>query len=227
MIGIIAAMDEEMNILLEELHCEEEIKKCGISFYVGNFEQKEIIIAKSGVGKVNAAMAATLLIDSFECDFIIHTGIAGGLCGVQTEDVIIGSRLVYADVDATVFGYARGQVPGMPAYFEPAVETIVFIKTILKKLKLDYVEATIYTSDSFISSLDQLKGISLNHPAIAEMEGAAVAQVCTRSNVPYIVLRYVSDVIGSPNQIEDYEKFESQMAKKSSQICLKIIQNLE
>lgn len=226
MIGIIAAMEEEMALFKEAFDCEED-RVCGISFYLGNYQNQDIVVALSGVGKVHAAMAATLLIEHFQCERIIHTGIAGGLCGVHSENIVIGTKLCYVDVDVTPFGYAKGQIPGMPPIYRADMESIVLVKQILKRLGYEYVEGAIYTSDTFVTNLNLFKDIKLDEPSVCEMEGTAVAQVCTKCGIPFIVLRYVSDVVGDENQISDYQNFEKRMAQRSCEICLKIITNFE
>ncbi|MDE7106092.1 MAG: 5'-methylthioadenosine/adenosylhomocysteine nucleosidase [Anaeroplasmataceae bacterium] len=227
MIGIIAAMEEEMEILKDALGCDDFEPICGIKFYVGEIENTEVVLCTSGVGKVNAAMAATLLIDHYSCDLVINTGIAGGITGVTSEDIIIANSLGYYDVDTTPFGYSYGQIPGMPKAFTPSVSSTVMIKSILKRLNLSYKEAMVYSGDSFVTSLDQVAQVNTDMPCIAEMEGAAIAQVCTRSGVEFVVLRYISDIVGQADQLKDYQSFESAMAKRSSKICLEIIKNLE
>ncbi len=227
MIGIIAAMEEELTILQEKMGCEEPEIICGLSFYEGSIDGKNIILSLSGVGKVNAAMAATILIDHYGCQFIINTGIAGGIYNVSTKDIILGSRLYYSDVDVQAFGYALGQIPGMPEYYTPHPETVLQIKKALKRLNLSYKEAFIYSGDTFVSSLSQLPSIEPSLVCVAEMEGAAIAQACLRSNVEFIVLRYVSDIVGKESQIADYQHFESDMAQQSAKICLEILRNLE
>ncbi len=227
MIGIIAAMEEEIRILKESLGCAEPERIQGIDFFQGRINQADVVLCTSGVGKVNAAMATSLLIEHFECDFIINTGIAGGITGVQTEDIIIAKALCYFDADATPFGYAYGQIPGMPKIYTPSVDSILLVKQILKHLNLSYKEASIYSGDSFVARLEQVSKVDTAIPCVAEMEGAAVAQVCTRAGVDFIVLRYVSDIVGLENQIEDYQAFENQMANRSSEICLEILKKME
>ncbi|MDE7213976.1 MAG: 5'-methylthioadenosine/adenosylhomocysteine nucleosidase [Anaeroplasmataceae bacterium] len=227
MIGIIAAMEEEASILREAIENQNTNQICGIRFYEGRIGSKEVVLCTSGVGKVNSAMATTILIEYYSCAFILNTGIAGGITGVETKDIVIARELSYSDVDTTQFGYAYGQVPGMPKTFMPNLEGIIKVKQILKKLGLNYKEAKVYSADSFVSSLEQLSKVDISKPCIAEMEGASIAQACVRAGVDFIVLRFVSDIVGGSNQIADYKAFESEMAKRSSTICLEIIKNLE
>lgn len=226
MIGIIAAMEEELQLLKDALGVAEAEKICGIDFFVGHIEENEIVLSLCGVGKVNSSMAATLLIDHFGVDFIINTGIAGGVCGVQPRDILIASSLMYHDVDAEAFGYAYGQVPGMPKYYTPSLEYTLQIKKILHILGVPYKEGVIYSGDSFIHQLDSLKRVETNCICATEMEGASIAQVCVKSSIDFLVIRYISDLVGHPSQITDYKSFESEMANRSSEICLEILKKL-
>ncbi|MDE6047858.1 MAG: 5'-methylthioadenosine/adenosylhomocysteine nucleosidase [Anaeroplasmataceae bacterium] len=227
MIGIIAAMEEEMALLREAIGNQNTTQICGIRFYEGQIGTQEVVLCTSGVGKVNAAIATTILIEYYSCSLIINTGIAGGITGVETKDIVLARELSYSDVDTTPFGYAYGQIPGMPKTFIPNLECIIQVKQILKKLGLNYKEARVYSADSFVTSLEQVSKADTSVPCIAEMEGAAVAQVCVRSGIDFIVLRYISDIVGKENQVSDYSAFESEMAKRSSKICLEIIKKLE
>ena len=226
MIGIIAAMEDEMSILLEKLNLSVYEQVCGCKFYLGKVNDTEIVLTTCGVGKVNAAIAASVMIEFYECKLIINTGIAGGITGVNTKDVVIGSKLMYHDFDVTAFGYAHGQVPGMPKSFVPSLESVVMFKKILNSLHIDYKEAVIYSGDVFVSNKEVLKNVDTTVPCIAEMEGAAIAHVCVKSGVDFIVVRYVSDIVGEPSQIDDYNSFETEMANRSSEICLKILNEL-
>ena len=226
MIGIIAAMEDEMSILLDKLNLSIYEQVCGCRFYLGKANDTDIVLTTCGVGKVNAAIAASVMVEFYECDLIINTGIAGGITGVNTKDVVIGSKLMYHDFDVTQFGYQHGQVPGMPKAFIPSLDSIVMFKKILNSLNIDYKEAIIYSGDAFVSNKEVLKNVDTTVPCIAEMEGAAIAHVCVKSGVDFIVVRYVSDIVGEPSQIADYSEFETEMANRSSEICLKILNNL-
>lgn len=224
-IGIIAAMHPEFELLLNKLEATCEYKICGIDFYEGTIGNSNIILCECGVGKVNSAMAATILIHEFDCKLLVNTGIAGGV-GLKTKDVVIGSKLKYHDFDTTIFGYEYGQVPSMPKEYVPSMSIIVLLKQILNRLNIDYICCPIYTGDQFVSDLNQLKKVNYEMPCACEMEGASIAQVAVRSGVDFIVLRYISDCIGQENQIDDYLSFEKEMAQRSSEICLQIMNNI-
>lgn len=224
-IGIIAAMQHEMDILRENLDHIQTVKIAGFCFFVGKINEKDVVLCQSGVGKVNAGVAAALMIAEFECNLIINTGICGGL-GLKKRDVVIAKDVRYYDFDVTPFGYEFGQVPGMPKVFTPSMESTIMVKSVLNRLGIDYKNVAVYSGDQFVLSLDQLKKANLEEVFACEMEGAGVAQSCTKAGVEFVVLRYVSDCIGDKNQQDDYNKFEQEMAEKSSNVCLQIINNL-
>ena len=224
-IGIIAAMQPEFEILHESLEDCEELRYAGLNFYIGYIQGTEVALCQCGVGKVNASMAATILITDLECSLLINTGIAGGF-GLKTKDVVIASSLSYYDFDTTIFGYDYGQVPGLPKTFISNPQCIVLVKSILNKLGISYVSCPVYSGDQFVSSIQQLKGIKPEKQFACEMEGGAIAQVAVRAGVDFIVLRYISDCIGDENQIGDYLSFEKEMAERSAKICLQIMNNL-
>ena len=224
-IGIIAAMDEEFNILADNLEDVSETESFGYSFFEGTINNCEIVICKCGVGKVNASMVDTILITQYECNLIINTGIAG-VIGLKTTEVVVGEYLSYHDVDVRAFGYEYGQIPGMPKKFIPSIDTVVLIKGALNKLNISYKYVPIFSGDAFVTSKEQLSNVTLPKECAVEMEGAAIAHVCVRSGVDFIVLRYISDCVGEENQVKDYMAFEYEMAQRSAKICLQILNNI-
>src|SRR5690625_2465192 len=116
--GIIGAMDEEINYLKEIMTNKEEIEVASVALTIGKIASQDIVLLKSGIGKVNAAMATTILIERFQPEYVINTGSAGGFTDtLQVGDVVVGNEIVHHDVDVTAFDYKYGQVPDMPAMF--------------------------------------------------------------------------------------------------------------
>ena len=212
MIGIIGAMAHEVELLKDSMSIDDIETHCGIEFYIGYIGDKNVVLTGCGVGKVNAAIAATVLINEFKCNLVINTGIAGGVKGLNTCDVCIGTKLYYSDVDVTVFGYSKGQIPGLPKYFSINYDVLISVKKVLNQLEIPYNETTIYTADKFASDIEILDGFDLTDNHIAcEMEGTAIAHVCVKSGVDFLVLRYISDIVGEESQINDYNSFENEM----------------
>ena len=226
-IGIIAAMRTEMDLILDAFDDFNETKLLSYKFYEGSINGIEAVLVECGVGKVNAAMATTLLISEFTCDLIINTGIAGGLPGTKTKDVIVATGLMWYDFDIRIFGYEYGQVPQLPKIFSVNPECLMLVKSTLNKLKIDHKSGLILSGDKFVSSFDVIKECENMGALACEMEGTAIAQVATKTGVDFIVLRYISDVVGEPSQNDDYLKFEDEMARRSAQITISLINNLE
>ena len=226
-VGIVAAMKVEMEEILNQMEDVDNVSIFGNDFSKGFIGNTEVVLTESGVGKVNASIATTILIREFECSLIINTGIAGGTKPLKHRDVIIAESLTYHDFDATIFGYKHGQVPGMPVEYPVSIDNIVMVKSVLNRLGIAYKTAKVYSGDQFVSSMDAFKNIENTEGIATEMEGAGVAQTCVRAGVDFIVLRYISDIVGENNQEENYLEFETDMAYNSANICIKLISNLE
>ncbi len=225
-IGILAAMKDEMKLILDRIENLSEEECMGVLFHIGNINDNEVILCESGIGKVNAAVATTLLISNFEVELVINTGIAGGIGGAGFKDVVIANGLSYHDFDLRLFGYDYGVVPGMPKVLPVNPEMIMKVKSVLNKLNINYKEGIVLSGDQFVSSLSKLENVTLSGALAVEMEGCAVAHVATKAGVDFVVLRYISDIVGAKSQNDDYLKFEHEMATRSAKICIKLVENL-
>ncbi|MCD8823570.1 5'-methylthioadenosine/adenosylhomocysteine nucleosidase [Mammaliicoccus sciuri] len=220
MIGIIGAMEEEVEILKSSIENRETIQIAHVIFYKGNIEDKQVVLAQSGIGKVNAAITATLLINEFKPDLIINTGSAGSVDSeLNIGDIIISNKVYYHDVNATAFGYKLGQVPSMPEFYETDKELIDLAKSSIEQLDLNGIVGEVATGDSFIGSTDQRKVIKSNFPtaSVVEMEAGAIAQTCYQYNVPIIVTRAVSDLADKESDVT-FEEFLKVACVNSSKI---------
>lgn len=220
MIGIIGAMEEEVEILKSSIENRETIQIAHVIFYKGNIEDKQVVLAQSGIGKVNAAITATLLINEFKPDLIINTGSAGSVDSeLNIGDIIISNKVYYHDVNATAFGYKLGQVPSMPEFYETDNELIDLAKSSIEQLDLNGIVGEVATGDSFIGSIGQRKVIKSNFPtaSVVEMEAGAIAQTCYQYNVPIIVTRAVSDLADKESDVT-FEEFLKVACVNSSKI---------
>ncbi|RIN87826.1 5'-methylthioadenosine/adenosylhomocysteine nucleosidase [Mammaliicoccus sciuri] len=220
MIGIIGAMEEEVEILKSSIENRETIQIAHVIFYKGNIEDKQVVLAQSGIGKVNAAITATLLINEFKPDLIINTGSAGSVDSeLNIGDIIISNKVYYHDVNATAFGYKLGQVPSMPEFYETDSKLIDLAKSSIEQLDLNGIVGEVATGDSFIGSIDQRKVIESNFPtaSVVEMEAGAIAQTCYQYNVPIIVTRAVSDLADKESDVT-FEEFLKVACVNSSKI---------
>lgn len=197
-IGLIGAMDEELALLLQHVQNQAKQTYADSDFITGTYFGQEVVICKSGIGKVNAAINTQILIDRFEVDNIIFTGVAGAAePSLNIGDIVISSSCQQHDMDVTALGYEVGITPDQAVSDFPAdPELIKLAEQSCLDVEQDfkYVVAKVLSGDQFIAD----KGIvnklhETFHGACVEMEGAAVAQVCHRNKVPYVVIRAMSD----------------------------------
>lgn len=230
MIGIIGAMEEEVKILKNKLTQLSEISVAHVKFYTGILKDREVVITQSGIGKVNAAISTTLLINKFKPDIIINTGSAGALDeSLNVGDVLISDDVKYHDADATAFGYEYGQIPQMPVAFQSSKPLIEKISQVVQQQQqqLTAKVGLIVSGDSFIGSVEQRQKIKKAFPnAMAvEMEATAIAQTCYQFNVPFVVVRAVSDLANGEAEMS-FEAFLEKAAVSSSQTVEALVSQL-
>lgn len=206
-IGIIVAMESELQMLLPLV---EDIKGTTVNGYLirrGRMGDNEVAIMQTGIGKVNAAVGAISLIDSFGPDLVVNTGIAGGTGqGADILDVVIADRIGYHDVYCGP-GNARGQVQGLPELFPCLGDKLVNLGAVSGNPAVK--RGLIASGDLFVSTPEELKAVLAVRPeAIAvDMESGAIAQVCCLRNVPFLAIRVVSDTPGVENHHAQYSEF--------------------
>ena len=221
MIGIIGAVIEEAEAIKKEIKEIKENVINGISFFTGKFNYKDVVFVQSGIGKVNAAITATLLIEKFKVSEVIFSGVAGALDErLKVGDVVIGCDIVQHDVDATAFGYKMGQIPQMKQWaFESDKNLLEKVQNISHKVVL----GRILTGDQFVSKKDVKIKLGEDFSALCvDMESGAVAQVCSRLNVKFLIIRSISDSITDESDME-YNSFVKLAAKNSKEILKEII----
>lgn len=227
-IGIIAAMEEEVKTLVEKLTDQKKKEIANQTFYDGKINHNEVTLVQSGIGKVNASIAATLLIELFDVEAVINTGSAGGIgVGLSIGDLVVSRELTYNDADARAFGYEYGQIPQMPEKYiadEHLIDT--FSKT-AEKLNWNVHQGLIVTGDSFISSERQINHIIDHFPdaLVTEMEGTAIAQTCHQFNIPYIVVRALSDTADEVASVS-FDQFIDEAGKQSADLVLHFLDRL-
>lgn len=202
MIGIIVAMDKELHLLLPLLGTYREFKKDGYNFFLGNIDDRQVAVMKSGIGKVNAALATMAMIGNFAPKIIINTGVAGGVGGdAGIMDIVVADRIAYCDVWCGP-GTRFGQASECPIFFE-----MKDIPSVNKNLKIR--KGLICSSDRFISTEKEVAHIKSHFPeAMAvDMESGAIAQTCYLNGTPCAVIRVVSDTPGQDDNISQYENF--------------------
>ena len=205
-IGIIGAMDSEVQRLKEFISVDETVTISGIDYVCGQFEGKKVIIAKSGVGKVFAGICAQTMIITFKPDMLINVGVAGSLSkDLDIADVAIANNVVQYDMDTTAVGDPLGMISGINIIYLPCDQSIVdTLSECANELGIKSKVGTIASGDSFVNSREKKKYIVDNFSAIScEMEGAAIGQVCYVNKVPFCVIRAISDN-GDENSENDY-----------------------
>ncbi|ULQ58833.1 5'-methylthioadenosine/adenosylhomocysteine nucleosidase [Brucepastera parasyntrophica] len=248
-LGIIGAEKQEVDLLVKALSGPEGAarkRKAGaFEFFEGNLRGCPAVVVLSGIGKVNAAICTQTLILNFNPDYIINTGSAGGLAaGLAVLDMIVSADAVQHDVDAVFFGYKPGQVPGTGSPFFTAdaflrkaalsaFGKVMDSESCRAHMRLPegtspkIIEGRIASGDVFVSAADtRNKIIDLFHPACVEMEGAAIAQVCSVNSVPFVILRCVSDLAGE-NANMSYESFSRFASDISAHVVMAIAEGLK
>ena len=197
-IGIIGAMDKEINALLSQLKDVEEKTMAGMTFHRGKLWDNDAVIVKCGVGKVNMAVCTQLLIDLYEVDMLINTGIAGGLHKeINVGDIVISSDAMQHDVDVTGRGFKPGEIPFMEtSVFKADPELVAMAELACRIVNPDIgcFVGRVVTGDQFVSDAAKRAEIIKNfEPCCVEMEGGAMAQVAVLNKVPFLIVRAVSD----------------------------------
>lgn len=226
MIGIIGAMEEEVSILIENMLVEDTVSQASMVFYKGVLCEKDVVIVRSGIGKINAAACAQILVDKFGVDVLINTGIAGSLNSkIDIGDMVISTDAIHHDMDARMFGYPVGQVPRMDVLSFPAdVDLIEKAKLANEKVNPEITTfvGRIATGDQFVASEDVKNRIVTDFDAMCtEMEGAAIAQVAYLNQVSYVIIRAISDKADNSATM-DYPVFEKQAIQHS----VRLVQDL-
>lgn len=236
MIGIIGAMEEEVSLLRSFMEQSRKESIGNFEFIKGKLEGKDVVLLRSGIGKVQAAVGCTLLIDRFAPGLVFNTGSAGGLdTSLSFGDVIIASGLLYHDVDVTAFKYAPGQLPGQPQVFAVSDDLIQMAEKAVDELKgerilpesLNHVRGLIGSGDAFICDPVRIETLKKLFPKLmaVEMEGAAIAHTCALFNIPSLIIRALSDIAGVESPVTS-DQFLPLAAKHSAEIIRRIIRSI-
>lgn len=219
MIGIIGAMDEEVEQLVGAMQAERTEEKAGMKFCCGRLSGKAAVVVRSGIGKVNAAACTQILCDDFGVDAVINTGIAGSLdSSIDIGDIVLSSDVLHHDMDATGFGYPLGQIPRMDTLSFRADEKLIEAARQCCGRELLDVKVhvgRVVSGDQFISDKNVKERIAANFGGMCtEMEGAAIAQTAYINKVPFLIVRAISDK-ADDSATMDYPTFEAQAIKNS------------
>ena len=229
-IGIIGAMEEEVALLKQDMDVQETVEAASMSFCKGKLCGRDVVVVRSGIGKVNAGVCAQILVDRFGVNVLINTGIAGSLdAAIDIGDMVISTDLVEHDVDATGFGYPVGQIPRMETFSFPADKALV------EKAKAANEEANpdihtftgrIVSGDQFVSSSEVKEHlVHTFHGMCTEMEGAAIAHAAWLNEIPFVIIRAISDKADNSAAM-DYDEFEKQAIEHSVRLVENMVKAL-
>lgn len=230
MLGIIGAMEVEVKKLREMMEGAQAKTVAGMTFYQGMLKGKDVVVVRSGVGKVNAGICSQILVDHYHVDGIINTGIAGSLRNeINIGDIVLSSVAVQHDMDATGFGYQVGEIPQLGVKEFPADEKLLKLaEACCEKANPDIRTFTgrVASGDQFISSKEKKNWIRDTFDAYCtEMEGAAVAQAAYLNKVPYLIVRAISDKADDSAHM-DYSEFEAKAVEHSVRLMAAIAEEM-
>ncbi len=228
MIGIIGAMEEEVTKLKQVMQDIVVSNKACMEFNKGTLSGKNVVVVRSGIGKVNAALCAQILIDDFHVDCIINTGIAGSLDNnINIGDIVLSTDALQHDVDAVAFGYELGVIPRMETSTFTADENLVSLaKKICERVNPDICVFTgrVVSGDQFVADKAIKDHIVSNfNPLCTEMEGAAIAQAAYLNKIPFLIVRAISDKADNSATM-DYPTFEAKAITHTVNLMIALIE---
>lgn len=227
-LGIIGAMEQEIESLLRAMTSQKVTEKAGSTFYEGKLEGRDTVVVRCGIGKVNAALCAQILCDVFSVTHLINTGIAGSLCNdLDIGDLVVSSDAMYHDFDCCHFGYAAGQVPGMPISFPADEQLIQYALNAVESVHPGHGKlGRVASGDQFVSQKEKKSAIIATTGALCtEMEGAAIAHTAYRNGVPFVILRAISDKADDSAEM-DYPTFEHIAAHRCAAVTVALARQL-
>jgi len=229
-LGIIGAMTEEIETLVEKLESKTQSNRTGSTFYEGKLEGLNVVIVQCGVGKVNAAMCAQTLCDLYGVTHLVNTGIAGSLCAdLDIGDLVVSEDAMYHDMDAVHFGYPYGKVPGMDVTAFPADKTMIdYAWTAAETVNPGHTKiGRVASGDQFVAVKELKERIIANTNGLCtEMEGAAIAQVAYKNGLPFVILRAISDKADDSAEM-DYPTFERIAAHRCAEVTMNLAKQLK
>ncbi|WP_295418609.1 5'-methylthioadenosine/adenosylhomocysteine nucleosidase [Sulfurovum sp.] len=222
------AMPEEVEPIVAKLDNLNVVEYAENKYYEGSYHGHEVVVAYSKIGKVFATLTATILIEKFGCDTLLFSGVAGAISpDLKVGDLIIAKSLCQHDLDITAFGHPYGYVPEGEVYVASDEKLREVAKQVASQKGLTLKEGIIATGDQFVANEERKHWIGETFKADAlEMEGAAVAVVCSALNVPFFVLRAISDAADMDAGF-DFDKFLESSAKISADFILSMVEEIQ
>lgn len=229
-IGIIGAMEPEVEQLKKEMNLTAIIRKAGMDFHEGTLNDIPVVVVRCGIGKVNAALCVQILVDEFCISHVINTGIAGSLnARLDIGDILVSKDAIHHDMDVTIFGYQLGEVPQIGFREFKADERLVALAMeSCEKANPDIhvMSGRVVSGDQFISNKEvKERLISQFQGDCAEMEGASIAQVAYLNSIPFVIIRAISDKADDSAEM-DYPTFETAAARHSAALVTEMIKGI-
>ncbi|SEF54403.1 5'-methylthioadenosine/adenosylhomocysteine nucleosidase [Paenibacillus sp. UNC499MF] len=228
-IGLIGAMNEEIELLVGGMSGVTETTKAGITYREGQFEGKSVVVCKSGVGKVNASVCTQILIDGFGVDAVLFTGVAGALDPeLNIGDIVISTSCMQHDMDVTPLGFPRGVIPYEEISVFQADPGLVELADAASRELFEgrTKQGLVLSGDQFVASRDKVAELHQElGGTCTEMEGAAVAQVCSMNKIPFVVIRSMSDKADGSAHV-NFAEFTKQASENSHRIIEHIVRSL-
>lgn len=228
-IGIIGAMDEEIELLLANLSDMTEQQQASVRYYKGELYGHSVVVCKSGVGKVNAAITTQVLIDRFHVERVLFTGVAGAVSPLlDIGDIVISSECIQHDMDVSALGYKLGEIPYQTSStFAADSELIASAEQACQELFPErYTRGVVLSGDQFIASREKVRELyETFNGACTEMEGAAVAQTCYANGIPFVIIRSMSDKADGSAHV-NFAEFTVTASTHSVQIIEKMLRHL-
>ncbi|BCZ49198.1 5'-methylthioadenosine/S-adenosylhomocysteine nucleosidase [Clostridium gelidum] len=226
-IGIIAAMAEELEILLKDLILESKKEKANMTFHKGTLYGKDVVAVVCGIGKVNSAICTQILVSEYSVDKVINVGVAGGIGKeIYPGDIVVAENLVQHDMDTTAFGDKMGQIPRLDTFdFKCDEEMVALAKKACEEIsEINSFTGRIASGDQFVANIKKIQWLDKEFGAIScEMEGASIAQVCYLNSIPFVVIRSISDNANNGAHM-DYQKFIPVAVKNSTRILKQMLE---
>ncbi len=219
-LGIIGAMELEVETLVSRLENPQKAVHAGSTFYEGSLSGMGVVIVQCGVGKVNAAVCVQILSDCYGVSHVVNTGIAGSLWAeLDIGDLVISTDAMYHDFDCHAFGYPAGKVPGMPLKFTADSRLQQLAAQAAEQVHPGHVKTgTVASGDQFVCRQDQKQHIiEVTGAVCTEMEGAAIAHAAYRNGIPFVIIRAISDKADNSAEM-DYPTFERQAAHRCAEV---------
>lgn len=229
-IAIIGAMDLETEQLKALMTIGEKKVVAGITFFDGKLKEQDVIVATCGVGKVNAAVCTQIMISEFDAGAVINTGVSGAIHhSLNVGDIVISTDCLQHDVDCTAFGYSHGMIPRMETSVFPADAALVELAYEVSHAHIkdhQVFKGRIVSGDQFVASPDRKDFIEKVFSAYTtEMEGASIAHVCHLNQVPFVIIRAMSDKADGSAHV-NFDEFAVMAAENSNRIVLGMLDKM-